>query len=167
MNYKSIQIIRSPTRRKTIQSKIKDEILFIYLPDGLSDKEEDHWINTMIDKNKKRTNQQGSKSDDFLQKRANELNKKFFESKLNFQIKYVSNQKSKFGSCTPNNKKIRISERIASMPHWVQDYVIIHELAHLIHPNHSKKFWNLVNQYKYVERAKGYLIAIGMISEND
>ncbi|RLF33477.1 MAG: metal-dependent hydrolase, partial [Thermoplasmata archaeon] len=36
---------------------------------------------------------------------------------------------------------------------------------HLIHPNHSKKFWELVNQYKYTERARGYLMAMGMASD--
>ena len=60
---------------------------------------------------------------------------------------------------------IRLSDRIADMPRWVQDYVIIHELTHLIHPDHPKKFWEKVNRYKYAERAKGYLIAVGMESD--
>jgi len=47
------------------------------------------------------------------------------------------------------------------MPSWVQDYIIIHELTHLIYPDHSKKFWETVNRYRYAERAKGYLIALG------
>lgn len=48
------------------------------------------------------------------------------------------------------------------MPSWVQDYIIIHELTHLMYPDHSKKFWETVNRYKYAERAKGYLIALGV-----
>jgi hypothetical protein len=53
------------------------------------------------------------------------------------------------------------------MPSWVQDYIIIHELAHLLHPDHSKKFWELVDQYKYAERAKGYLIALSTDDSDD
>ena len=51
------------------------------------------------------------------------------------------------------------------MPSWVQDYILIHELAHLICPDHSKEFWDLVDQYRYAERAKGYLLAIGTKEE--
>jgi hypothetical protein len=102
-----------------------------------------------------------------LVKSAQEINRKYFDGKLKFEIKYVTNQNSRFGSCTPKNKTIRISDRLADMPHWIRDYVIIHELAHLIHPNHSKNFWELVNQYRYVERARGYLMAVGMASDEE
>jgi len=85
---------------------------------------------------------------------------------LDFSIKFVSNQNTNFGSCTIKTRSIRISDRLAKTPRWVQDYVIIHELAHILYPNHSRKFWEKVNQYKYAERARGYLIAMGMLSEN-
>lgn len=165
MNYENIQIIHSSKRKKTVQSKIVENVLRIYLPENLTNNEEEKWIKTMIEKNSAKRLHKEINSEKMLKKRANELNKKFFKNRLDFDIKFVSNQTSKFGSCTPKNRVIRISDKIASIPQWVQDYVIIHELAHLVHPNHSKKFWNVVNKYKYVERAKGYLIAIGMISD--
>ena len=102
-----------------------------------------------------------------LIERAKRINKKFFNGSLDFTIKYVSNQNKRFGSCTPETKMIRISDRVAKMPSWVQDYVILHELTHLIHPNHSKEFWDKVNEYKYTERAKGYLIAVGMNKDEE
>jgi len=165
MNYENIQIIRSSKRQKTIQSRIVENVLRIYLPENLTNIEEEKWIKIMVDKNNDRKLKKEINTNNLLQKRANELNKKFFKNNLNFKIKFVSNQTSKFGSCTPKTKMIRISDKVATMPQWVQDYVIIHELAHLIHPNHSKNFWSKVNKYRYVERAKGYLIAIGMMSD--
>jgi hypothetical protein len=47
------------------------------------------------------------------------------------------------------------------MPAWVRDYVLVHELAHLVHPDHGADFWRLVAGYKHMERAKGYLLAKG------
>ena len=51
------------------------------------------------------------------------------------------------------------------MPIWVQNYVILHELTHLVYPDHSAAFWKKVNEFSLTERARGYLIAIGMTDE--
>jgi len=165
MNQTNVKIIRSTKRRKTIQAKMVNGKLWIYLPANITKTKEQRWIEQMKKRFDKRKRRQKLNSDERLQKRTQEINKQYFNGILDFEIKYVTNQTSKFGSCTPRTKMIRVSDRIATMPQWVQDYVIIHELAHLIYTNHSKKFWEKVYQYKYTERAKGYLIAVGMNSD--
>lgn len=50
-----------------------------------------------------------------------------------------------------------MSDRLREMPDWVVDYVLVHELAHLLEPNHSPRFWAWVDRYPRAERAKGYL----------
>jgi predicted metal-dependent hydrolase len=158
-----ITIIRSRRRKKTIQTKYGDGHLWIYLPAGMNQKEEQKWIDRMIKKSERWEQKKTIKeSDGWLLQRATELNKKYFNGTLNFSIRFVTNQNSRYGSCTSLDKSIRISDRVKTMPSWVQDYIIIHELTHLIYLDHSKKFWETVNQYRYAERAKGYLIALGV-----
>jgi hypothetical protein len=77
-------------------------------------------------------------------------------------VRWVSNQDSLWGSCTIDSGDIRVSDRLAGFPLWVIDYVLIHELAHLAVPRHSKSFWTLVNRYPKAERARGFLIAKGL-----
>ena len=58
-----------------------------------------------------------------------------------------------------------VSARLAAYPRWVLDYVIVHELAHLVEASHGPAFWELVNRYPLAERARGYLIAKGEADE--
>ena len=55
----------------------------------------------------------------------------------------VRNQQSRWGSCSPNGH-ICLNWRLVTMPEWIRDYVIIHELMHLKRLDHSPKFWKLV-----------------------
>ena len=43
------------------------------------------------------------------------------------------------------------------MPGWVVDYVLVHELAHLLESGHTPQFWAWVDRYPRAEKAKGYL----------
>ena len=99
---------------------------------------------------------------------AAKLNKRYFNGKLKINsIEYATDQNSRFGCCNRRDASIRISHRLSLMPEWVRNCVIIHEMAHLIEPNHSATFWNIVSRYELAERAKGYLMAVGLDSENE
>ena len=72
----------------------------------------------------------------------------------------MTNQGSRWGSCTPVDGTIRLSDRLATMPGWVVDYVLVHELAHLIEIGHGPRFYRLVDAYPKAERARGYLLGV-------
>jgi len=120
----------------------------------------------VVERLKQRVMKQETKKsldDTLLQRRAQALNRRYFDGKLKWQsIRWVTNQHNRVGSCTPATGTIRISHRLNEMPAFVRDYVIMHELAHLKEANHSKKFWKLVNRYPKTERARGYLMAVGL-----
>lgn len=156
-----IEIIRSKKRKKTVSAREVEGRFVVRAPAAISDAE----LQPIIDKLQKRWRKRQKKEnldDKALQRRAQELNRQYFEGKLKWKsIKWVTNQNSRFGSCTPANQTIRLSHRLATMPTFVRDYVIVHELAHLVEANHSPRFWELVYRYPRTERARGYLMAIG------
>ena len=157
-----VHIIRSAQRRKTVSARLEDGVLIIRAPAAIRDDE----LATIIEGLKKRMlkrSRTAPQTDEALEKRARELNKKYFGGRLSWHsVRYVTNQNGRFGSCTPDNGTIRLSDRLATMPVWVRDYVLIHELAHLLEANHGPKFWKLVNRYPLTERARGYLMAVGL-----
>jgi predicted metal-dependent hydrolase len=52
----------------------------------------------------------------------------------------IRSQRTRWGSCSPSGR-ISLNWRLADMPESVRDYVLLHELTHLVHLNHSKRFW--------------------------
>lgn len=68
------------------------------------------------------------------------------EMKLSYQTLAIANQKSRWGSCSETGD-IRLNWRLILLPFSMIDYVIVHELAHLVHLNHQMDFWKLVEQY--------------------
>ncbi len=161
-----VKVIRSPDRKKTIQAKMVGDTLVVHLPLGMHREEERKIIQKMKEKIEKKRLKKQINEDDYLIKRFDEFNSEYFHGKLKVNsIEFVTNQERNRGSCTPARGTIRISHKLLDMPKWVLDYVIMHEMTHLVHPNHSKEFWAKVSEYKYTERARGFLIAKGMEEE--
>ncbi len=157
-----VRIIRSRNRRKTIQARKVGDVLEVRAPATMSDAELDPHVAKLLERMEQRT-AKAELDDDALERRASELNRRYFDGKLQWEsVRWVTNQNKRYGSCTPTRGTIRISHRLADMPRFVQDYVIVHELAHLLEANHGPKFWALVDRFPRTERARGYLMAVGM-----
>lgn len=161
-----VKVIKSKERKRTASARLEDGVLFIRVPAKLSEKK----IKSLVEKFKrsiKRKNKlQNLEDKSWLVERAERLNKKYFGGKLKYKsIKWSGRQNKVHGSCTSRQRTIRISSRLTKVPKWVLDYVLVHELAHLVEPNHSRSFWRLVSQYKRAERARGYLMGMGVKEE--
>jgi len=158
-----VKVIRSSDRKKTIQAKMVGETLHVYLPLGMHLEDERKMIEKMKEKIVKKIHKKQINNDDYLITKFKEFNIKYFGGKLKVNsLEFVTNQTKVNGSCTPNKCTIRLSHKLLEMPKWVLDYVIMHEMTHLVHPNHSNAFWTKVGEYRYTERARGFLIAKGM-----
>lgn len=73
-----------------------------------------------------------------------ELHLKFIKYKINIPLIEVRNMKKRWGSCLPYKNKININILLIQAPKNCIEYVILHELCHFVHPNHSKDFYNFL-----------------------
>jgi len=82
---------------------------------------------------------------------------------LSFKNITLRQQKTRWGSCS-SQKNLNFNWRLVHYLPNIIDYVIIHELAHLVHMNHSNKFWDLVREYdpEYLNN-RGFLKRCGMV----
>jgi len=129
----------------------------VMLPSRLSKAEEEQWIATILERLEERERRRRP-SDADLEARARELSRRHLGGRaMPASVRWVGNQRTRWGSCTPDDGTIRLSTRLRGMPPWVVDYVLVHELAHLIVPGHGADFWKLVGNYPKAERARGYL----------
>lgn len=162
------RVVRSTRRRKTVAARVQDGVLTIYLPARISEEEARSWVERMTARMSQRVQRDTLNDEKALQQRAARLNRRYFDGQLKYaSIVYVTNQTSKYGSCSPGSRRIRISHRMATMPAFVLDYIIVHELAHLLEANHGRRFWKLVNRYPHAERAIGYLMGLGMVAAQE
>ena len=122
----------------------------------MSEAEEQRWVNVMLDKLAAQESRR-LLGDAELSERAARLSELYFDGRARpTSVRWVTNQNTRWGSCTPSEGSIRLSHRL-QMGEFVVDYVLVHELAHLLVPGHGPRFWRLLEAYPRTERARGYL----------
>jgi predicted metal-dependent hydrolase len=158
-----VRVVRSARRRKTVSAYREGDTVVVLLPARMSSREEAHWVATMVERLDARERRRVPPGDEQLQQRARLLSARHLGGAADPRsVRWVGNMRARYGSCTAEDATIRISDRVARYPAWVRDYVLVHELAHLLVPDHSPAFWRLVARYPLAERARGFLIAKGL-----
>ncbi len=160
-----VEVRRSRKRRRTVSAYREDDRVVVMIPARLSAKEEREWVATMLER-LERSEKRRRPSDAGLKRRAAELSSRYLGGLARpATVRWVDNQNSRWGSCTPSDRSIRLSARLQGMPAWVIDYVLVHELAHLIEPGHTPAFWAWVDRYPKAERAKGFLEGVACATQ--
>jgi predicted metal-dependent hydrolase len=158
-----VEVRRSSRRKRTVTAYRERDTIVVLIPQRMSKADEQTFVRDMVEKLLAREARAlPPRSDEALVARAHELATAYLAPALGdvpepAGVFWVTNQQQRWGSCTPSTRLIRLSHRLQPMPVWVVDYVLLHELAHLVEPTHSTRFWSLVGRYPAAEKAKGYL----------
>ncbi len=168
-----VRVITSANRTRTLSARLVDGTLEVRVPVDVPADLVDRFVARVRRKELARrvlgrSPEAVVSRDADLHRRALELNRRYFgDSVVPVRVRYVTNQDSRYGSCSVRSREIRISHRLAAMPSWVRDYVLVHELAHLRVSGHGRAFWRLVDRYPLMERARGYLMGAGLAPVSD
>ena len=157
-----ILVRRSARRRRTVSAVFRDGAAVVSIPGHFSRAQEREWVEKMVARLENRAPAVGGAAsrpaDSRLADRAAELSERYLSGRARpVSVKWVSNQNSRWGSATPGRGTIRLSDKLQGMPQWVIDYVLLHELAHLIEASHGPRFWRLLEAYPHTETAKAWL----------
>jgi predicted metal-dependent hydrolase len=158
-----VEVRRSSRRTRTVTAYRDRDTIVVLIPQRMSKADEQTFVRDMVEKILAREARASApRGDEALVARAHQLAAAYLAPALDHTpepaaVFWVTNQQQRWGSCTPSTGLIRLSHRLQPMPAWVVDYVLLHELVHLIEPSHSPRFWDLVGRYPAAEKAKGYL----------
>ncbi len=148
---------RSRKRRSTVTAYRDGERTIVLIPARFTQAQEAEWITRMLGRLSAQEKRRRP-GDEQLSQRARVLSARHLGGLARpSSVAWVTNQNTRWGSCTPADGTIRLSTRLQGMPPWVIDYVLLHELAHLIEPGHDQRFWALLDSYPRTERARGFL----------
>ncbi len=156
-----IEVHRSKRRRKTSSAFRRDGKIIVQVPARLSRRQTAQVVKELVAR--VQSSERKAMAPEHLMNRAKELVAQYFEIDIladhptPVTIKWVTNQNSRWASCTPARGTIRLSHRLMTMPEYVQDSVLLHELIHLIVPSHNRLFYQILNQFPELEKANAYL----------
>ena len=161
-----IEVRRSKRRTRTVSARLEGETVVVLMPAGLPRSEERRLITDMLARLERSGRRRDRRaSDTELMRRATALDEKWLDGRAAVSsIRWVPVMTTRWASCSPGSREIRISEALRDVPDYVLDYVVVHELAHLVVPGgHTPEFWAAVRRYPRTERAMGYLEAYARV----
>lgn len=154
-----VKVIRSERRKKSSAARLVNGVIEVRIPSWMNEQQEREQVESLRTKIEQKLAVQDAPVD--LVARARKL-AAIYELPVPHEIKWVTNQAHRWASCSFYDGVIRMSSRLVGVPDSVLDYVLLHELTHLVEPDHGPEFHRLMDRYPKVDYAEGFLDAMSL-----
>jgi predicted metal-dependent hydrolase len=155
-----VEIRASARRRKTGVAFWEAGHVVVVVPERMSRAARDSFVEQLVRQLLQRTGRRHA-SDAGLAARAAVLADQYLGGIRPSSIRWSTRQQRRWGSCSLHSREIRIASRLQTVPEWVLDGVIVHELTHLLEAGHTARFHELANSYPRQVDAHTYLDGFG------
>ncbi|WP_432557959.1 SprT-like domain-containing protein [Granulicoccus sp. GXG6511] len=158
----AVVVRRNPRRTRNAAIFRDNGHIVLELPSGVSRADEPGWAARMLERLRRHEKRRQDRSDGALLTRALALRETYLlpvvpAIPMPVSVTWSKTQGKRWGSCASAARTIRLSSRLKDFPDWVVDYVLLHELAHLVESGHGPAFWALLQAYPRMSEAKGFL----------
>jgi hypothetical protein len=155
-----VEVRRSTRRRRTVTAYREGGRTIVVVPQRMARSDIGAYVEELVGRLEARE-RRSRRTDEELAERARQLSRRYLDARAEpATVRWVSNQHKRWGSCTPADRSIRLSDRLVGMPEHVVDYVLLHELAHLIVPGHGPDFEALLRGYPRLLEARAFLAGV-------
>ena len=162
-----ILVVRSSRRRRTVSAQPQEDgSIRLLVPGASTDAQIREYLESLIPRVQRKQRETSRRrrifaSDDYLTERARALAARHLSElvpeKFPNSIRWVSNQRKRWGSATPTQGTIRISDDLQGAPEYVVDSVIYHELCHFVELHHNARFRTLEARFPDLDKARAFL----------
>ena len=155
-----VEVRRSTRRRRSVTAFREGGLTVVVVPHRMSRAEIVPYVEELVGRLEARE-RRGRRTDTELMVRAGELSRRYLEGRVQpATVRWVTNQHRRWGSCTPTDRSIRLSTRLQGMPAYVLDYVLVHELVHLLVLDHGPDFEAWMRRYPRLLEARAFLAGV-------
>ncbi len=157
-----VEVRISARRKKTSEARWVGDRIVVCVPSHLSDDTRRRTVDWLVGRLLERHRPQATMGDHELLQHAVALSDRYLVGARPESVRWVTNQSARWGSCSYSSRRIRVSHRLQTVPAWVLDSVLVHEVAHLSHPDHSAAFHRLASRYPHHDEAATFLAGYGL-----
>jgi hypothetical protein len=160
-----VEVRASSRRKKTGTAHWSGSRIVVQIPARLRGRERTVFVDNLVERLLTQRPQNAA-GDASLEERANVLAELYNDGVMASSVRWVSNQRARWASCSPASREIRVSSRLRQCPDWVIDAVLVHELAHLQEADHSTAFYEIANRHPRQDECglflDGYALGLGL-----